>query len=398
MTKRILFVDDDRHILNALRRMLRPRRHEWEMRFASSSAEALELLEQGPTDVLVSDVRMAGGSGLELLARVHDQHPDVVRIILSGQPGEATSLGTDDHIQQYLTKPCDPETLRTTIERTFALRERISSPTIIRSVAGVNRLPPAPPAYRDLMLELQMGRGSAPQAAAIIARDPALTAKLLQVVNSAFVGVSRQISDPLDAVQLLGLRTVRALVMSAGTFAQVIDTRFEALAEQVWRHSVLVGAAAAAIARAQRAETQLVEFALNAGLLHDVGKLVLAMRLSDDYVGRVGEGAACTWEVEEEVYEVSHPAAAGYLLSVWGLSDPLIEVVVFHHRPRDFSGGSFVPLTAVHAGNALVHRICGSGTHSEMDTVYLERWGLSHRIDEWDSVCRMAIAKALTRY
>lgn len=393
--KRILFVDDDIHIRKALGRMLRNRRHEWELRFASNSAEALELLEQDPMDVLVSDVRMPGSSGVELLACVRERYPHVVRIILSGQADEAHALAAVEHAHQYLAKPCDATVLRATIERAFVLREYISSPSIARHVARASRLPPVSAAYLDLKRELQRDRGSPQRVAAIVSRDPAMSTRILEAVNSACFGIRCDVTNPRDAVGVLGVGVVRALVISASVFAQITDPHVATWAERVWRHSVTTGAVSAAIARAEGADADLVELSFNAGLLHDVGKLVLARCLGDDYVrwvGEDGESIACRWREEEEAYEISHSAAGGYLLSTWGLPDPLVEIVTFHHQPSHFSGGDVIPLAAVHVGNVLVHKLGGTDANSEMDAAYLKRQGLLHRTEEWEAVGRAVLA------
>ena len=109
MSKRILFVDDEENILQGLRRLLRPLRKEWEMRFASDGHTALKMLEESPCDVLVSDMRMPGMNGVRLLEEVRARYPDTIRIVLSGQADRETTLAAVGPAHQYLNKPCDAE-------------------------------------------------------------------------------------------------------------------------------------------------------------------------------------------------------------------------------------------------------------------------------------------------
>ena len=111
--KRVLFVDDDRDLLDALRRVLRRDRTRWDMVFVEGPYAALDALAGASFDVVVSDMRMPGMSGHELLARVREEHPHAIRIMLSGNadPGE-TAIA--DH---YLAKPCNEQTLRVTLAR-----------------------------------------------------------------------------------------------------------------------------------------------------------------------------------------------------------------------------------------------------------------------------------------
>ncbi|MBV9849174.1 MAG: response regulator [Armatimonadetes bacterium] len=118
---RVLFVDDESHILSGLQRMLRPLRHEWAMTFAEGGPAALDALAGAEFDVIVTDMRMPGMSGAQLLAEVRRRHPRVARIVLSGQSDR-------EHLQQlaqtpheYLSKPCDTELLKETVRRLCGL-------------------------------------------------------------------------------------------------------------------------------------------------------------------------------------------------------------------------------------------------------------------------------------
>src|SRR6185503_12959818 len=85
MSKRLLFVDDEKMVLDGLRRALHGMRQKWEMNFVDSAAAALQALEQGPYDAIITDMRMPGTDGAQLLEQVKQSHPDMVRVVLSGQ-------------------------------------------------------------------------------------------------------------------------------------------------------------------------------------------------------------------------------------------------------------------------------------------------------------------------
>lgn len=119
---RILFVDDDRNILAALQRVLRPTRAEWEVACATSGEAALRMLELQPFDIVISDMRMPGMNGSELFSEVAKRYPSVVRIALSGQADEEITVGAIGGAHLSLPKPCDGETLKQAITRACALR------------------------------------------------------------------------------------------------------------------------------------------------------------------------------------------------------------------------------------------------------------------------------------
>ena len=114
---RVLFVDDEAHILSGLQRMLRPLRHEWAMAFAQGGAAALEALAQAEFDVVVTDMRMPGMSGAQLLAEVHERYPRTARVVLSGQSEREHLQQLADIPHEYLPKPCDTEELKDTVRR-----------------------------------------------------------------------------------------------------------------------------------------------------------------------------------------------------------------------------------------------------------------------------------------
>jgi len=112
---RIIFVDDEPRVLDGIRRFLYPMRREWDMSFACSGPQALEIMAHDPFDVIVTDVRMPGMDGTELLARVRDLHPGVVRIVLSGHSDRDLTLKAAVSAHKYLSKPCDAQSLKVTI-------------------------------------------------------------------------------------------------------------------------------------------------------------------------------------------------------------------------------------------------------------------------------------------
>jgi DNA-binding NtrC family response regulator len=135
--KRILFVDDERKVLDGLQRMLRSMRSEWEMESAISGQEALEILEGKPFDAVVTDMRMPGMDGRQLLEQVKNLHPQVVRIILSGYTDKDLILNSVGLTHQFLSKPCDPEALKTTIARACAMRLLLEDESLISVISKI---------------------------------------------------------------------------------------------------------------------------------------------------------------------------------------------------------------------------------------------------------------------
>ena len=251
--KNVLFVDDEPNVTQGLKRMLRHMRREWEMAFAASGPEALEIMKGKRIDVIVSDMRMPGMDGSELLTIVREQYPDTIRIVLSGQSNKETILRAVGTAHQYLAKPCDPETLKQTVAKAFKLRRVVSGDRLKGLVSKMTILPSLPEIYTALLKEMCSEEPSLKRIAELIQSDMAMTAKILQVVNSAYFGIRREITSPEEAVRYLGLENVSALVLAANVFGQMEQkVRIPGFSmASLWSHSGEVGRLAQIILKAE---------------------------------------------------------------------------------------------------------------------------------------------------
>src|SRR5208283_2802959 len=216
--RRVLFVDDEPRFYEALQRLLRPQRHQWEMAFAPSGHAALALMEASPFDVIVSDMRMPGMDGAALLGLVREKYPQVVRIILSSHAELSTALRVVPVAHQFVAKPCDAEMLRVAIERACHLKALLHDDSIRRTVGALSELPSLPRTYHALTLALADPEVSLRKIAGIVELDVGISAKVLQLVNSAFFGVARSITNVQNAVSHLGTSTLKSLVLSVEVF------------------------------------------------------------------------------------------------------------------------------------------------------------------------------------
>lgn len=327
LSKRILFVDDEPKILSGLERTMRPMRTQWEMEFVSSGEEALKVLAQRPFDAVVTDMRMPGMTGGELLEKVQNQYPQTIRIILSGQSDRESILRSIAPAHQSLSKPCDGEQLQSVLESTIALTDMLENASLKKFMSRLKCIPSLPVLYQEVTKELRSSDPSSSRIGAIIAQDMGMTAKILQVVNSAIYGIRADISEPEQAVLLLGLDTIQTMVLSLSIFSAFDPGLLSAQeAERLWDHSVSVSRFSKLIAHAEGVTAQAIDPYQSAGLLHDIGKLVIA---SSDPIAyhRIEKLATSTntdsWLVENEVLGCSHAEIGAYLLGLWGLPSRL---------------------------------------------------------------------------
>jgi putative nucleotidyltransferase with HDIG domain len=379
---RILFVDDETNVLQAMQRTLHGMRNEWSMVFASSGAAALEELAKTPADLIVSDMRMPGMDGWELLSEVKRLYPRMVRLILSGHAEPRSIMRAVGVAHQYLAKPCESTALKAAISQTHMLRQLLSSDRLAQLVGRVDMLPSAPKAFQEILACLQRPSASVADAAQIIGRDLAMTANVIKLVNSAFFGSRQPITTANRAVAYLGLDTLGALVLGHTAFKSGVTTGIAGFSlERLWQHSLETGAAARTVALCEKWSPALAEEAFLAGMLHDVGKVVFATRAAaatDDPVAWVEETTA--------QMEAHHAEVGAYLLGLWGFPNSIVEAVAFHHSPSQTAGNGLCLPALIHIADRLVHQRHAESAGSlgnALEPQLLETLGLVDHWPEW---------------
>lgn len=256
-------------------------------------------------------------------------------------------------------------------------------------IAKFRNLPSVPTIYNQVITELESPSGSFEEVARLIAQDPLMTAKILQVVNSAIFAPSTPITRAEEAVLLLGTQRTQALVLAVPMFTKYESAACTGVApDKIWQHSMEVAGFARAIA-VRAGHTELADAAFTAGLLHDIGKLLLAANLAKDYAALhrdCEQRGAEVFQVERHRLGTTHAEAAACLFGMWGLPLPVLEAIAHHHQPLRSEHATFTPLTAVHAANAFFYERRNPDVN-RLDRDYVARLGLLESRNEWRLAC-----------
>ena len=380
---RVLFVDDEPRVLEAIERTLFQLDLDWEVSFAEGGPAALLELEQAHFDVIVSDMRMPGMDGAALLTLVCEKYPHIARIVLSGQTDEAAAFRVVRVAHQFLTKPSSSETIRQVIERTRELKSWISEEHCQAAVGRLDRLPSTPRLFAELSRALEDETASADTVAAIVRQDPAMSSKVLQIVNSSFFSSGSSVSDVRAAVVRLGMKTIRNLALGVGAFDSLakLDADAARAVEAIQHRALAIAQLASRIARG-RADA---DAAFMAGLVCDVGELISVTTPAaapGDPSAAPGNPSAALGGPSAAPggpSTLTHAELGAFLLGLWGLPFPIVEAVANHHAPRRNAHDRLGLPQIVWLASCLVH-----GEHPDAD--YLKQIGASELLPEFESM------------
>ncbi|MEZ6094330.1 MAG: response regulator [Pirellulaceae bacterium] len=389
---KLLLVDDESLVLRATSRAISTNEPDWEIITAESAAEALGLINAHEFDCVVTDVQMPQMDGVELLDEVRRSRPELVRIILSGQMDNKVALRAIQPMHRYLSKPCDTDLLIYAIESSTTTQNLCHDPALKKALGSLSTLPTLPQLYQEICSAIDDPDGNSDDVGKIIQKDPTVTAKILQVVNSALFAFSRRINSIENAVSILGFSLIRSLVLTA----QIINDGLKPIkglsAQMLFEHSFRTALVARIIGRHERVSTKELEAAFTASLLHDLGKVILLDRLPEKLEESIAlseaEGISIA-DAETKVIGCNHAAVGGALLQMWGLAQETIEAVTLHHNPGLLSPSDDTNLSTI---TFAANQISNRRTFLPYEPIWKDRFGddvakrFLKKFQEWEQV------------
>jgi HD-like signal output (HDOD) protein len=380
--RKLLFVPADPRISQALEQGLRSQRERWQWCIASNAGIAEDRLAENDLDGVVAD--LGWDTGRAILIKARESFPEVARIGVVSPGQLKIPRPSPAYVQQVISNLLDLRELDVAVERSCRLRDVLRGERICQTVGELGELPSAPAVYLELMENLEQADVSVGEIAEIIEGDAAISAKLLQMVNSSVFRTSREIATIKMAAGFLGLEVVKNLVLSLGAFQA-----FESLpAMHDFSLSALQahGRFTAAIAGQLGLAKDVRDAAIVASLLHDIGKLVLAYKMPDRFarlVARARTEKRALYRIEEELWGITHAEVGAYLLGLWGLPIRVTEAIAYHHAPSSVPHHSFDAVAGVYVANLLAHENDGSAEPRECDLALLETLGVANQLPSW---------------
>ena len=391
-TKNILLAIADNQTVATINEALG---NEWLTTPVASEADALALLEAGSFDALLADFNLGDSDASELLNQAAEKCPEMTRFLLVYEADLALVAAKVSGSPEILPKPVEPAALHSRIEAAF----RDPSSNDVGLATGFDTASAIPAVYEEVLQALNSPEVTSQQVGDIIATDDALNQEILLLTRSAYLGLPGKLIEPVDAVELLGFETVQTLVMALRYLAEHSHVRPGYLSlETLWQHSTRVAQIARDLVLFETKDRARASQALAAGLVHDLGKVVLAVNY-DDLYGRVHSLArkqpVPLWEIEKEMFGASHGEIGACLLGMWNLPGAIVDAAALHHEPPLGEHTELTPLAAVHIANVLEHQLHPGDelrVLPVMNAPFLNELGLLQRLPIW----RATFAKQLS--
>jgi HD-like signal output (HDOD) protein/CheY-like chemotaxis protein len=390
----ILFVESDPAARESLTACLAALGPAFSGRVLASGADGLEELARGKFDAVAPTFQLSDMTGMEFLKRASELSPEVVGLLQIPNDERPALLKHASLPPQFLPHPPNVKELQEGLVRAFQLMRWMEGKSIRTLLGRMENLPAVPSLYARVMRELRSEDPSIETVGKLIAQDPALTAKMLQMVNSPVFALGRPICEAVDAVTFLGAERTKALILMASLSLHGSLTPCEGFSqESFWQHSLTVATMGRLLALKELKNAGLADACFTAGLLHDIGKLLFASNLPREYSAVVERSALeglSLHQAEIEEFGVSHGQLAASLLGMWGLPIPVLEAIAWHEHPIVGDVPGFSAVTVVHAANVLEHEKRGGEETSRtphFEVEYLEALGLKDRLNHWRSLC-----------
>lgn len=359
MKNRVLLVDCAPGADASLRSLLIESKEEWDTRSVGSGRAALDHLEENDCDIVIAGVDIDDMNGTDLLRRIQEKFPETVRMLLAHKADWDEPLRSPGAYHQVVPDRCDRGEFRRATQRAVRMRDLVLNERLRRVVEQVETLPSLPGLYMQIVEEMNSADPSIARVGEIVSRDMAMSSKMLQLVNSPAFGTRNRITDPAQATVFLGLDTIKGLVLTVKLFDRIRENTLPSFPfVQLWEHSFRVGTFARIIGRQVGLQRHELDVCFTAGLLHDIGQLVLATSLAGQYINlrELAElNGISLYQLEEETFGATHAEIGAYLIGLWGLDEDVFEAVLLHHRPGDRQADALGPVDAVYLANIIDH-------------------------------------------
>ena len=355
-----LILTDQDALLESSRQALQ---ESWDIQPARTLTEAREAIARTQYQVLLIDKQHAPPSGETADAPLGVTEPPIPHVYISNPKSKgklevhvtrnqvASPESDTPQIKESFGEQIDHELLRQTLFSQDGLTALL--PKIVKT-------PSRPGVYFRVVEELTNPEGTIDNIASMVNEDPIATARILRAANSTALGLRRRLGDANEAVMMLGGERVKDVILLSEVLSVIDQNKCIGFSpDDVWTHSIQVGQLARKIMLAETRHQASRDAAFTAGLLHDVGKVLLAVNVPGRYAKTLlfaKRKRIPLTEAEWEEFQITHATLGCYLLESWDLPIRILEAIMWHHDADRYSAEPLTPGGAVFLANTLVRQ------------------------------------------
>lgn len=393
----ILFVDADTAAREAYRHFFASCADRFGVQGAASAEDALVILGRQEFSAVVCDVRLPGMDGIAMLSQIAKLHPRMLRVVTSGKLDEKLLMNSVHVAHQYVFKPCAPQDVLAVVESGLRVRATLCDEALVALIEDLGPLPTLPQIYDEITTMVRKPDTSLRDIGAVVGQDVSMTAKVLQLVNSAYFGLRRKISSAEEATVFMGIETIKAMVLSLSVFSQAqVKGLPKGYMDDLWEHCFVSANFARVMAHAEGFDRTQTDEVFTSTMVHDIGRVVLVMRKPEEYakyLGLLAAGTKDSPEVEKQFFGgVDHASVGAFLLQKWGLPNTIVESVLKHHTLMPAEVSSVDTKLLAYTANAFAHELMGkrlcSSHAAEIRMEVFEHAHCGQRFDTWRNLCK----------
>lgn len=384
----VLFVLHNRSEGNLLSEKIPSIDNSWAINVTDNSDEAVNFINQNMVDVIICDDEVNNSKGIDIIETCHQQRPGSLGFLRkSSSPTKEESLKLSERKIFVLPGNLEEEGIYSHISRRILLRSLSENPNLLSVIRRMKKMPTIPQLYHQITRELRKEDGSIEFVAGLISKEPSMATRILKAVNSPAYGLGYEITEVVHALLFLGKEATQAQILADSVFSSYPNESSSGLnLQDIWKHSINVSAIARRIAMSIDSNKKSAEIACTAGVVHDLGKVLMAANLPDHYAQAVKmakEEKIPLVNAEQKVFGTNHAEVAASLMGLWAIPFKILNSVAFHHNPAAGKKRPPTATMALYIANGLENAKSKNQLGQTLNENIIEDWGLVDKFTEW---------------
>ena len=360
----------------------------WAVQITDNSEEAKELLRSQAFDVLICDDELSNDSGISVIESCRQVRPSCLGFLRKkSQPSNEESLALSQKKIFYLPGNLEEEGIYSHISRRILLRSLSENPNLLSVIRRMKKMPTIPQLYHQITRELHKEDGSIEFVAGLISKEPSMSTRILKAVNSPVYGLGYEITEVVHALLFLGKDATQAQILADSVFSSYPSDSIAGIElQKIWKHSINVSAIARHISLQIETNKKASEIACTAGVIHDLGKVLMAANLPDHYAQAVKlakDEDVPLVQAEQKVFGTNHAEVAASLMGLWAIPFKILNSVAYHHNPVGGPKSPPIATMALYMANGIDNAKSQTPLGQKYSEEMIDQWGFANEFTDW---------------